>query len=128
MPWKNEISKCFDSDAEVPRPIVLTVILLTCMYLPHCWIFFIPSESQRWAFIRLLPLLPGLPGAYVLSYFTRIQNDWRLHVFVGIFTCAVFSIAYILARKGGFWTISIINCLLFYSILSACIGFGFYLA
>lgn len=76
---------------------------MTCLYGPYAWLVLMdyPWDSYRWAWIRMWPVLPGMP-VHLLPGAHRLPESLGFIV-MGLTTTPLFVLAALPAWQGRRW-------------------------
>jgi hypothetical protein len=76
-------------------------ILLLCLYAPYAWLVLtgFPWDSYRWHWIRLWPILPGLPVAGLVHPWGTGLGDRGEFLLMAATTAAIVAALAALARR-----------------------------
>ncbi len=88
--------------------LLALAIMAFAMYAPFSWLLFIdyPWNDYHWLWLRMWPILPGLPATILLRFVTHDRlPDWGEFVCMGIFAFAALLLFAWLGTRGKWWLI-----------------------
>ncbi len=83
-------------------------VMAFAMYAPFGWLLFIdyPWNSYHWLWVRMWPILPGLPATILLRSFLRLRlPDWAEMMCMGVFALSLLGLFTWLGTRGKRWLI-----------------------
>jgi hypothetical protein len=92
------------------RRLVALAIIGFIMYVPHAWLVLIdhPWDQQRWLWLGLWPVLPGLPASLLDRFVLGLRlPDWLDFVTMGAFAAGELLLLSWLGSRSKRWLIGV---------------------